>query len=96
MKMKAEILAYETKSGVGKSGPYEMRSLALLDRSEGSKLKNTVDFMLTVEQASKLPSHDTAKLVGLGVEVGVVEVTAGFAGRLRFRGDLLTVNGKPV
>lgn len=94
MKMKAEILEYSSKSGQGHNGPYEMRSLTLLDRSEGPRLKNTVDFMLTVEQAAKLPTHEPAKLQGTTVEVGITEISQGFGGRMRLRGDLLMVNGK--
>lgn len=94
MKMKAEIIEFSSKSGQGQNGPYEMRSLTLLDRSEGPRLKNTVDFMLSVEQAAKLPTHESAKLAGTTVEVGITEIQQGFGGRMRLRGDLITVNGK--
>lgn len=96
MQMKAEVveLRIEDKSYEGRA--YRSRTLVLLDRTPGLRLVNTVDFMLTEEQSAKLPSHENAKLVGLNVEVGVREIKGTNNGRMRFIGELVTFNGKPL
>lgn len=94
MKMKAEIIELGKESYQGKRGQVTLPILTLLDRSEGPRLKNTVDFVLSEEQAAKLPTHETVKLQGQTCEVGITEFTAGFAGRMRCKGEMLSLNGK--
>lgn len=96
MKMQAEIIDLGKESYQGKRGLVSIPVLTLLDRTNGPRLKNTVDFLLSEEQSAKLPEHDPKKLVGLPVEVGITELSAGFAGRMRVRGEILGWNGKPV
>jgi len=91
MQMKAEIIGLTNESYQGKRGQVNLPLLTLLDRSEGPRLKNTVDMILTEEQSAKLPSHDSAKLAGVAVTVGITELSAGFAGRMRVKGELLTL-----
>lgn len=95
MKMKAMILEYTSRQAQFEGRSYEVRSLALLDRSEGCpRLRQTVDFTLTVEQSNKLPAHD--KLADQMCEVGIVEIKSGSNGRYRLSGEILTLNGKPL
>jgi len=96
MKMKAEIIELGKETYQGKRGQVNLPILTLLDRSEGPRLKNTVDFVLSEEQAAKLPTHEPGKLSGQPVEVGITEISAGFAGRMRVKGELLAVNGKAI
>lgn len=96
MQMKAEIIELGKESYQGKRGQVNLPVLVLLDRSEGVRLKNTVDMILSEEQSAKLPTHESAKLAGQTVVVGINEIAAGFAGRMRIRGELLQVNGKPL
>jgi hypothetical protein len=90
MLMKAEIVEHSIDSYQGKRGQVNTHVLTLLDRSEGARLKNTVDFMLTDEQASKFPVHENGKLQGKPIEVGINEIQAGFGGRMRIKGQILT------
>ena len=92
--MKAEIIELGKESYQGKRGQVVLPILTLLDRTVGHRLKNTVDMVLSEEQSAKLPVHDV-KLQGQLVEVGITELQAGFAGRMRVRGEVLTLNGKP-
>jgi len=94
MQMKAEIIGLGTESYQGKRGQVNLPVLTLLDRTAGVRLKNTVDMVLTEEQSAKLPTHDTEKLAGLPVEVGIDDLRAGFAGRMRVSGKILSLNGK--
>lgn len=96
MQMKAEIIELGRESYQGKRGQVNLPILTLLDRTAGVRLKNTVDMVLTEEQSAKLPTHESAKLVGVSVEVGINEISAGFAGRMRVRGEVLSINGKPL
>lgn len=95
MHMTAEIIELGKESYQGKRGQVNLPVLTLLDRTKGVRLKNTVDMILTEEQSAKLPAHD-GKLVGLPVEVGINDIAAGFAGRMRVRGEILSFNGKPI
>lgn len=94
MKMQAEIISLATESYQGKKGQVNLPILTLLDRSEGPRLKNTVDFVLTEQQAAKLPTHDSSKLASMPCVVGITELSAGFAGRMRVKGEVLSLNGK--
>jgi len=96
MQMKAEIISLGKESYQGKRGQVNLPVLTLLDRTQGVRLRNTVDMILTEEQSAKLPFHDDAKLAGQPVEVGINEISAGFAGRMRVKGELLSFNGKPL
>lgn len=95
MHMKAEIIELGKESYQGKRGVVNLPVLTLLDRTAGTRLKNTVDMILTEEQSAKLPSHDS-KLQGMPIEVGINEISAGFAGRMRVKGEVLSLNGKPL
>ena len=86
MQMKAEIVEMGTETYQGKRGQVKMHVLTLLDRSEGVRLKNTVDFILTEEQAGKFPTQENGKLSGKPIEVGINEIRAGFGNRLRVSG----------
>lgn len=93
--MDAEIIELGTESYQGKRGLVKLPILTLLDRTKGIRLKNTVDMVLTQEQSAKLPNHQDGKLVGVPLMVGINDIQAGFAGRMRVRGEVLTLNGKP-
>lgn len=95
MQMKAEIIDLGKESYQGKRGQVNLPVLTLLDRSEGPRLKNTVDMILSEEQSAKLPHHDS-KLSGLPIVVAITEIAAGFAGRMRVRGEILQINGKAL
>jgi hypothetical protein len=94
MKMKAEIVEWRSEDRQFEGRAYKTRCLVLLDRSEGARLINTVDFMLTEEQAARLPSHDTTTLQGVSVDVGIRDIKATNNGRLRLTGELVAINGK--
>jgi hypothetical protein len=96
MQMKAEVIGLGVESYQGKRGQVNLPVLTLLDRTDGERLKNTVDMILTEDQSAKLPTHETSKLAGMSVVVGINDIAAGFAGRMRVRGVLLAVNGKPL
>lgn len=96
MQMKAEIIELGKESYQGKRGQVTLPVLTLLDRTDGPRLKNTVDMILSEEQSAKLPTHESAKLAGQSVIVGITDISAGFAGRMRVKGDLIQLNGKPV
>lgn len=89
MMMKAEILEYSTRDGFNQRGAYKMRTLRLLDRSEGVRLGQNIDFALSEEDALKLPSHDPDKCVGQTVEVGIKSIEPGYNGIFRLRGVLV-------
>jgi len=94
--MKAEVIDLGKESYQGKRGLVNLPVLTLLDRTQGTRLKNTVDMILTEEQSAKLPTHDPAKLAGTPVEVGINEISAGFAGRMRVKGEVISWNGKAL
>lgn len=96
MHMKAEIIELGKESYQGKRGQVNLPILTLLDRTTGVRLKNTVDMVLSEEQSAKLPTHENGKLAGQPIEVGISEISAGFAGRMRVRGEVLSLNGKPL
>lgn len=96
MHMQAEIIELGTESYQGKRGLVKLPVLTLLDRTKGVRLKNTVDMILTEEQSAKLPTHENGKLVGQPVEVGINDIRAGFAGRSRVSGEILSLNGKSL
>jgi len=96
MNMQGEIISFGIDSYQGKRGQVNLPMLTLLDRSTGVRLKNTVDFMLEETQAAKLPSHESSKLQGKPVLVGINDVSAGFGGRMRVKGELLEFDGKPL
>lgn len=89
MQMKAEIVEHSLDTYQGKRGQVNTHVLTLLDRSEGTRLKNTVDFMMTDEQASKFPVHENGKLQGKPILVGINEIQAGFGGRMRVKGLII-------
>lgn len=89
MIVKAEIIDHSLDSYQGKRGMVNTHVLTLLDRTDGPRLKNTFDLLLTDEQATKFPVHENGKLTGKPIEIGVTEIQAGFAGRLRVRGQVL-------
>lgn len=93
MQMKAEIIDLSTESYQGKRGQVNLPVVTLLDRTDGPRLKNTVDMILTEEQSAKLPTHDGIKLAGRIVLVGITSLEAGFGGRMRVRGSL-ALDGK--
>lgn len=95
MHMKAEVIDLTMEKYQGKRGQVNLPVLTLLDRGPLPRLRNTVDMILTEEQAAKLPAHD-GKLQGLPIEVGVDDLRAGFAGRMRISGVILSLNGKPI
>lgn len=95
MHMKAEIIGLSKESYQGKRGQVNLPVLTLLDRTSGTRLRNTVDMILTEEQSAKLPNHGE-KLEGLPIEVGINDLSAGFGGRMRVKGELLSLNGKPL
>lgn len=96
MQMKAEVIDLSVESYQGKRGQVKLPVLTLLDRSDGYRLKNTVDMILTEEQSAKLPAHETSKLQGQPIVVGITELAAGFAGRMRVRGEIVSINGKAI
>jgi len=96
MDMQAEIISFGIDSYQGKRGQVNLPMLTLLDRSPGVKLRNTVDFMLEETQAAKLPSHENSKLAGKAVRVAINDISAGFGGRMRLKGDLVEFDGKPL
>lgn len=96
MHMQAEVIELGTESYQGKRGLVKLPVLTLLDRTKGVRLKNTVDMVLTEEQAAKLPVHDNGKLVGKPCEVGLNELSAGFGGRMRVKGEFLSFDGKAL
>jgi len=91
MQMKAEIVELALDSYQGKRGLVQTHVLTVLDRSAGVRLKNTVDFMLTDEQSTKLPTQDNTKLQGMPVELGINDIRAGFGGRMRVTGTVIKV-----
>jgi len=91
MLMKAEIVELGVESYQGKRGQVTTPVLTLLDRSEGPRCKNTLDFMLTEEQSAKLPTHDSAKLAGKPIEVGITDIRNGFGGRMRIAGVIVKI-----
>jgi hypothetical protein len=96
MQMKAEVIGLGTESYQGKRGQVNLPVLTLLDRTVGTRLKNTVDMILTEDQAAKLPTHDDSKLAGQLIEVGINDLSAGFGGRMRVKGIIVTLNGKAL
>jgi hypothetical protein len=89
MQMKAEIVEHSLDTYQGKRGQVSQHVLTLLDRGEGVRLKNTIDFMLTDEQCSKFPVHENSKLQGKPIVVGISEIQAGFGGRMRCKGAIV-------
>lgn len=96
MKLKAEVVDYVAKAGVYEGRSYQTKTLILQDRTEGVRLLNPVEFVMTEEQAGRLPSHEPSKLQGLSCEVGIRDLMPGQNGRMRCRGELMLLNGKPV
>lgn len=94
MHMKAEVIELGKESYQGKRGQVNLPVLTLLDRTAGVRLRNTVDMILSEEQSAKLPTHENSKLVGMPIEIGINDISAGFAGRMRIKGEILSLNGK--
>jgi len=90
MILKGEIIECTSESFQGKRGLVTTHVLTILDRTDGARLKNTVDFQLNEEQAQKFPVHENGKLAGKPIELGVTDIQPGFGGRMRLRGHVLS------
>jgi hypothetical protein len=88
MRLEAEIISCSEDNYQGKRGLVNQQVLTLLDRGEQPRMKNTIDFVLTREQAERFPVHD-GHLSGKPIVVAVTEIGAAFGGRNRVRGEVV-------
>lgn len=89
MILKGEIIEIYEDSYQGKRGQVKTHVLTVLDRTDGPRMKNTIDFRLSEEQASKFPVHENGKLQGKPIELGITDIQPGFGGRMRSSGTIL-------
>ncbi|VGO21714.1 hypothetical protein [Pontiella sulfatireligans] len=85
MKVKVQILGHEkfdTKKGVLR------HQLACLDMDTQKRLINTFDY--SYSDLDQDTCGDPEKLIGKIVEIGLTHIEAGFGGRIRTRGEILT------
>ena len=76
----------QNRSYQGKHGQVNLVELTLLDVGSVPQLKNTVDYVLAETEASY-----KGTLMGKTITVGVREIETAFGGRLRMKGQILTV-----
>jgi hypothetical protein len=87
MKVITEVLDHVVESYTGKRGKVEQTVLVLVDPEPVGRLRNTFDYLVTEEEAKK---HST-KLTGKKCELAVTDIQPSFGGRLRMRGQILSV-----
>ena len=88
VKIIGEIQSVAEDSYQGKRGQVKQHIVTVSDRGEAPRMRSNIDLMLTDDQAAKFPNHDS-KLVGKPITIAVMEMAAGFAGRMRIRGEIL-------
>jgi hypothetical protein len=88
-KMKAitEILDQVVESFTGKRGKIEQNILVLVDREPTGRLRNTFDYVMSEDEIKK----HTGKLTGKKCELAVTDIQPAFGGRLRMRGQILSL-----
>ena len=87
MKATTEILDQVVESYTGKRGKVELAVLVLVDREPAGRLRNTFDYIMTEDEVKK----HTGKLTGKKCELAVTDIQPAFGGRLRVRGQILSV-----
>ena len=87
MKAKVQVLAVE--SNKSKKNDTVYHTLVCLDMEKGHcRMKNTFDYGLSGLDVEHYPNP--ADLENEVIELGLVDVRAGFGGRFEFRGSILT------
>ena len=87
MKATTEILDQIVESYTGKRGKVELAVLVLVDREPAGRLRNTFDYIMTEDEVKK----HSGKLAGKKCELAVTDIQPAFGGRLRVRGQILSV-----
>lgn len=88
MKMKIQVIGvdkYNGKHGVG-------HTLCCFDQDTDTRLSNSFDY--NVSELDRDTFGDPEQLKNQIIEVGISELTPGFAGRIRTRGRILSVPKK--
>lgn len=87
MRATFQVIYERVEAFTGKRGKVEQRILSLLDL-DAHPLLNTVDYVLSEDEKTKL----AGKCVGKKIELAIAEATIAFGGRLRLKGGILAVN----
>jgi hypothetical protein len=88
MKAITEVLDQVVECYTGKRGKVEQTVLVLLDREPAGRLRNTFDFVMSDDEIKK----HTGKLTGKKCELAVNDIQPAFGGRLRMRGQILSLS----
>jgi len=92
MRMPAHIVGFEVETHDFKRGITKIPVLRVLDMTPDYRLRDVLDLELTDEQARKFPGGDLSNHV---CELGIRELFRGVGQRLRMKGDILSLDGKP-
>ncbi len=90
MQIKAQIISERIDSYIGKRGEVELTILSCLDLDATYPLINTFDYVFPEKDAK----HYGSNLVGMTVQLGVINFEPAFGGRLRAKGQIITVLSK--
>ena len=91
MQAKAQIISERNESYVGKRGKVEQTILACLDLDRTHPFLNTFDYVLNEEELKQYG----AKLVGKTALFGIITFEPAFGGRLRAKGQVISVGPGP-
>ena len=89
MQIKAQIINERNESYTGKRGKVEQTILSCLDLDGTHPFINTFDFVFNENEAKQ---HG-GKLVGKTVQLGIISFEPAFGGRLRAKGQIVSVVG---
>ena len=91
MQAKAQIISERNESYTGKRGRVEQTILSCLDVDGTHPFINTFDFVFNEDEAKQ---HG-GKLVGKTIQLGIISFEPAFGGRLRAKGQIVSVAGNP-
>jgi hypothetical protein len=89
MQARVQIISERRESFTGKRGKVEQTILSCLDVDGSHPFINTFDLVLNEEEAKQ---HG-GKLVGKMVQLGIIGFEPAFGGRLRAKGQIVSVGG---